>query len=84
MVMDLCLKEWNPYCPGVGLREIEAETGIRFHVHHQDFDKRHNRPGNLILIDNRIHNGHGRYRDESGRFMAVATQHEILEGGEDV
>ncbi len=84
MVMDLCLKEWNPWAPGVGLREIEAETGIRFHVHHMDFDKRNNPPGNLLLIDNRIHDSHGRYRGENGQFISVATRHEILEDGEEI
>ena len=84
MVMDLCLRESNPWAPGVGLLGIEAESGIGFHVHHQNFNKRHNSPGNLILIDNRIHNAHGRVRGEDGRFIAVAARYEIEEGGEEV
>ena len=86
MVMDRCLTEWNPWFPGVGLLGIEAEAGMSFHVHHMDFDKTHNQPGNLLLIDRRIHNGHGRNRDEYGRFVSIVTLpgNEILEDGEDV
>lgn len=72
--------------------EIEAAAGIEFHVDHQDCDKANNLPGNLILMDVRIHNGFAMsLRDPFGRFTQRPRKRDpdwvevpIVEDGEEV
>ena len=85
MVVDLLCREWNCYLGGGGLREIEDLTGIQFHIHHIDFKKTNNSPGNLIMIDARLHNGHmNGFGNRSGYSNSVVGRHPVQEGGEEI
>jgi hypothetical protein len=62
-----------------------------FEVHHMDWDKGNNEAGNLLLLDERLHDGcnaGGRVRDERGRWISralavqraeAAREHEFAE-----
>ncbi len=63
---------------GPGLEALgPKETVIEWHVHHMDFNKRHNCPCNLLLLDSRLHNTAGQtLRDPyTGAFL---TKHEYI------
>lgn len=53
-VAHSCLKEWCPPCLSIHLNEHGMLEG--FHVHHMDERKTHNCHGNLLLLQDVIHN----------------------------
>lgn len=67
-VVDDLARMWNIYKGrdgrmfdegrSLGLEDMQWNSGVEFVVHHMDFDKAHNCPQNLLVIDSRLHDGH--------------------------